>query len=37
MLSQLRASRAYHSYDRQLPRFIKPDLLIVDDLGLRPL
>jgi DNA replication protein DnaC len=37
MLAQLRASRADHSYDRKLLRYTKPDLLIVDDLGLRPL
>ncbi len=37
MLSTLRASRADQSYDRKLLRFTTPDLLIVDDLGLRPL
>ncbi len=37
LLSQLRASRADGSYDRRLLRFTGPDLLIVDDLGLRPL
>ena len=37
MLSQLRASRADQSYDKKLLRFTSPDLLIVDDLGLRPL
>jgi len=37
MLSQLRASRADNTYDRKLLRFSKPDLLIIDDLGLRPL
>ena len=37
MLSQLRASRADQSYDRKMLRFTAPDLLIVDDLGLRPL
>ena len=37
MLSTLRASRADQSYDRKLLRFTAPDLLIVDDLGLRPL
>lgn len=37
MLTQLRASRADQSYDRRLLRFTSPDLLIVDDLGLRPL
>ena len=37
MLSQLRASRADQSYDKKLLRFTAPDLLVVDDLGLRPL
>lgn len=37
MLLQLRASRADESFDRKLLRFIAPDLLIVDDVGLRPL
>lgn len=37
MLSQLRAARADQSYDKKILRFTTPDLLIVDDLGLRPL
>jgi len=37
MLSQLRAARADQTYDKRLLRFTSPDLLIVDDLGLRPL
>jgi len=37
MLSQLRAARADNSYDKKLLRFTSPELLIVDDLGLRPL
>jgi len=37
MLTKLRASRADQSYDRILARLSTPDLLIVDDLGLRPL
>jgi DNA replication protein DnaC len=37
MLTQLTASRADNSHERKLLRFTKPDLLIVDDLGLRPL
>ena len=37
MLTELRASRADNTYDRKLLRFCKPDLLIIDDLGLRPL
>ena len=37
ILKQLRAARADSSYDRRLLRFTSPDLLIIDDLGLRPL
>lgn len=37
MLSDLRASRADQSYDKKILRSTSPDLLIVDDLGLRPL
>jgi DNA replication protein DnaC len=37
MLTQLRASRADQSYERRLARFTGPDLLVLDDLGLRPL
>lgn len=37
MLKQLRAARADSSYERRLLRFTGVDLLIVDDLGLRPL
>ena len=37
MLKQLRASRGDGSHDRRLLRFTGPDLLILDDLGLRPL
>lgn len=37
MLSQLRAARADQTYDKKMLRFTTPDLLIVDDLGLRPL
>jgi DNA replication protein DnaC len=37
MLTQLRAARADQSYDKKLLRFTGPDLLLVDDLGLRPL
>lgn len=36
-LRQLRASRGDGTYDRRLLRFTTPDLLILDDLGLRPL
>lgn len=37
MLLHLRAARADDSFDRKLLRYTTPDLLIVDDLGLRPL
>ncbi len=37
LLKQLRAARADGSYDRRLLRFTTPDLLVIDDLGLRPL
>jgi len=37
MLTQLRAARADQTYDKKLLRFTSPDLLIVDDLALRPL
>lgn len=37
MLTQLRASRADQTYDKKLARFVAPDLLVVDDIGLRPL
>ena len=37
MLDQLRAARADHSYERVLARLSGVHLLIVDDLGLRPL
>lgn len=37
LLDELRAARADGSHERRLQRFTTPDLLIVDDLGLRPL
>jgi DNA replication protein DnaC len=37
MLKQLRAARADGSHDRKMLRFTTPELLIIDDLGLRPL
>ena len=37
MLSQLRAARADQSVDKKMLRFTAPDLLVIDDLGLRPL
>jgi len=37
LLNKLKAARADDSYDKKLVRFTAPDLLIIDDLGLRPL
>lgn len=37
MLTELRAARADRSYERKLLRFTSPALLVIDDLGLRPL
>jgi len=37
VFQDLRAARADQSYDRKLLRYTSPDLLILDDLGLRPL
>ena len=37
MLSQLRAARADDTHDKKLQRFASADLLVIDDLGLRPL
>lgn len=37
LFTELRAARADHSYDRRLQRITSPDLVIIDDLGLRPL
>lgn len=37
LFTQLRAARADGTYERRLLRFTSTDLLIVDDLGLRPL
>jgi DNA replication protein DnaC len=37
MLTQLRAARADQSLERKLLRYTTPTLLIIDDLGLRPL
>ena len=37
MFTALRASRADHSYERRLSKFTAPELLVVDDLGLRAL
>lgn len=37
MLTELRAARADQSYERRMARFVVPELLIVDDIGLRSL
>jgi DNA replication protein DnaC len=37
MLVQLNASRAANGFERQLAKFAKVDLLIIDDFGLKPL
>ena len=37
MMKQLRAARGEGRHDRRLARFTTPDLLIIDDLGLRTL
>ena len=37
LFTDLRAARADHSYERRMLRYTTPDLLVVDDLGLRPL
>jgi DNA replication protein DnaC len=37
LFTQLRAARADDSLERKLQRLERPDLLVVDDLGLRPL
>lgn len=37
MLTELRAARADASYERRMLRYTSPDLLIIDDVGLRPL
>lgn len=37
MLKQLAASRVDYSYDRELRRFLSPDVLIIDDFGLHKL
>ena len=37
MLTHLRAARADQTLERKLLRYTTPSLLIIDDLGLRPL
>lgn len=37
LFADLRAARADRTYDRRVARFVNPELLIIDDLGLRSL
>ena len=37
MLQHLAGGRADHSFDRRLASYLRPDLLILDDFGLKPL
>jgi DNA replication protein DnaC len=37
MLRHLHAGRADNSYDKRLASYIRPDLLVIDDFGLKPL
>jgi DNA replication protein DnaC len=37
IFTALRQSRADHTFERELMRFIRPDLLVIDDLGLQKL
>jgi DNA replication protein DnaC len=37
MLTQLQASRAEGSYERRLQALVRPELLIIDDFGLKPM
>jgi DNA replication protein DnaC len=37
LMGQLRAARADHSYDRRIQALLRPDLLILDDFGLKAL
>lgn len=37
MLGQLRGGRADGTYDRKMQALLRPDLLIIDDFGLKPL
>jgi DNA replication protein DnaC len=37
LFTQLRAARTDGSYEKRLLRFTTPDVLVIDDLGLRPL
>lgn len=37
MLRHLQAGRADHTYDKRLAGYVRPDLLVIDDFGLKPL
>lgn len=37
LLRNLRAARADESYERRLAAYLRPDLLVIDDFGLKPL
>jgi DNA replication protein DnaC len=37
MLQQLNGGRADHSFERRLAGYLRPDLLVIDDFGLKPL
>ena len=37
MLAHIHAGRADDSYERRLASYLKPDLLVIDDFGLKPL
>lgn len=37
MLQHLAGGRAGHSFDRRLASYLRPDLLILDEFGLKPL
>ena len=37
MLRQLQAGRADNSYEKRLALYVRPDLLVMDDFGLKPL
>lgn len=37
MLRHLQAGRADNSYERRLASYLRPDLLVIDDFGLKPL
>lgn len=37
MLRHLSAARADNSYDKRLALYVRPDLLVIDDFGLKPL